>query len=271
MVVDAKLPVSLNMRIKRKYDDLTSSEKKVADVVMLIGENIMDHTIASLAIESKVSEPTVVRFCRSIGINGIKELKKAALQNTLVEAASTTSKDISQINSKDQLVPFVIDNLTNILNESKKIIHEPSLHKAIELLANATYIKIVGFGGSSIVARHIHHYMRMAGMHVDLFRNYEDFYPALREQYNPGDVVLAISYSGNSNIVLDLVEDAKNKGAHIISITSWGECKLNSLSDVSLHCYYNGDGIIPGVHTFERISQLAIADMLIAGLYKYKS
>ena len=76
MAVDVKMPVSLNMRIMRKYDDLTPGEKKVADVVMLIGENIMDYNIASLAAESKVSEPTVVRFCRNIGIKGIKELKK---------------------------------------------------------------------------------------------------------------------------------------------------------------------------------------------------
>lgn len=270
MAVDVKMPVSLNMRIMRKYDDLTPGEKKVADVVMLIGENIMDYNIASLAAESKVSEPTVVRFCRNIGIKGIKELKKAAMQSLYVETSPSTSINKELSNSDEKLVPYVIDNLITILNETKKLVNEDSLKDAIELLNNATYIKIVGYGGSSIVARHIHHYLRMAGMHVDLFRNYEDFYPSLHEKYNEHDVIIAISYSGNSNIALDLVRDAKNKGAHVISITSWGECKLNSLADVTLNSYYNGNGIIPGIHVYERISQMAIADMLIAGLYNSK-
>ena len=60
--MDENLPVSLNMRIMRKYDDLTASEKKVADAVLMLGENIIDHNIASLAIESSVSETTVVRL-----------------------------------------------------------------------------------------------------------------------------------------------------------------------------------------------------------------
>jgi RpiR family carbohydrate utilization transcriptional regulator len=269
--VDENLPVSLNMRIMRKYDDLTASEKKVADAVLMLGENIIDHNIASLAIESRVSEPTVVRFCRSIGLGGIKELKKAALQSTIAESPPTSSSmDLNKLETDEQLIPFVIDNLTFILNETKKLIREDSLQKAIELLSNTTYVKIVGYGGSFIVARHIHHYLRMAGMHVDLFRNQEDYYPTMREQYNNSDVIIAISYSGNSNIVLDLVRDAKAKGAKVIGITSWGECKLNSLADVALHSYYNGDGILPGIHAFERLSQMAIADMLIAGLYKAK-
>ena len=136
------------MRIMRKYDDLTASEKKVADAVLMLGENIIDHNIASLAIESRVSEPTVVRFCRSIGLGGIKELKKAALQSTIAESPPTSSSmDLNKLETDEQLIPFVIDNLTFILNETKKLIREDSLQKAIELLSNTTYVKIVGYGG----------------------------------------------------------------------------------------------------------------------------
>jgi len=266
--VDVDLPVSLNLRIMRKYDDLTSAEKKVADVVLNLGDSIIEHNIKSLAEESKVSEPTVVRFCRSIGLSGIKELKKAAMQSTVAENPAPPSSHISTLESKDQLVAFVLDNMTYILGETKKIVNEESLFKAIDLINKASFIKILGYGGSSIVARHIHHYLRMAGKHVELLRSQEDYYPSLREQYDKSDVVLAISYSGNTEVILDLVRDAKAKGARIISITSWGECKLNSLADVSLQSYFYGDGIIPGVHAFERISQLAIANMLITGLYK---
>lgn len=49
-----------------------------------------------------------------------------------------------------------------------------------------------------------------------------------------GDVLLAISTSGNSQNVLDAVAKAQKKGMKIISLTSLGESKLSPLSDVAI-------------------------------------
>ena len=49
-----------------------------------------------------------------------------------------------------------------------------------------------------------------------------------------GDVLLAISTSGNSQNVLDAVAKAQKKGMKVISLTSLGESKLSPLSDVAI-------------------------------------
>lgn len=49
-----------------------------------------------------------------------------------------------------------------------------------------------------------------------------------------GDVLLAISTSGNSQNVLDAVAKAQQKGMKVISLTSLGESKLSPLSDVAI-------------------------------------
>lgn len=49
-----------------------------------------------------------------------------------------------------------------------------------------------------------------------------------------GDVLLAISTSGNSQNVLDAVAKAQKKGMKVISLTSLGENKLSPLSDVAI-------------------------------------
>lgn len=49
-----------------------------------------------------------------------------------------------------------------------------------------------------------------------------------------GDVLLAISTSGNSQNVLDAVAKAQQKGMKVISLTSLGENKLSPLSDVAI-------------------------------------
>ena len=49
-----------------------------------------------------------------------------------------------------------------------------------------------------------------------------------------GDVLLAISTSGNSQNILDAVAKAQKKGMKVISLTSLGESKLSPLSDVAI-------------------------------------
>jgi D-sedoheptulose 7-phosphate isomerase len=57
----------------------------------------------------------------------------------------------------------------------------------------------------------------------------------LEGQLEPGDVVMAISGSGNSKNVINAVEYAKSKGNKIIGITGYNGGKLKELADVSLH------------------------------------
>lgn len=49
-----------------------------------------------------------------------------------------------------------------------------------------------------------------------------------------GDVLLAISTSGNSQNILNAVARAQQKGMKVISLTSLGESKLSPLSDVAI-------------------------------------
>ncbi len=259
----------LKLNILRRYDGLSKAERKVADTVLLQGDRLLDYTIADLARESGVSEPTVVRFCNSLDLRGIKELKKAAVPVLAPKANPVDCLSLDQVNSDEELVSFVLDNVRRILQETHKLLDRSGLDQAIELLVKTRYVKVVGLGGSSVVGRHAQHYLRMVGMHVTLFSAYEP-HDTLLEHYNPGDVVLAISYSGNNPVVVDIVEDAKKKGASIISITSWGDNKLQQLSDVALQAPFGGKGIINGYHAIERTAELALVDMLFAGVYLRK-
>jgi D-sedoheptulose 7-phosphate isomerase len=57
----------------------------------------------------------------------------------------------------------------------------------------------------------------------------------LKNRLEVGDVVVAISGSGNSPNVINAVEYAKSKGNKIIGLTGYKGGKLKELSDISLH------------------------------------
>lgn len=70
----------------------------------------------------------------------------------------------------------------------------------------------------------------------------------LKGKLQEGDIVIAISGSGNSPNVINAVEYAKEQGNKIIGITGFGGGKLKTLSDVSLHAPVNSMQITEDVH-----------------------
>ncbi len=67
---------------------------------------------------------------------------------------------------------------------------------------------------------------------------------------NPGDVLLAISTSGNSGNVLKAAETAREKGLKVVSLTGKDGGKLASLSDVEIR--------VPHFSNADRIQEIHI-------------
>jgi Phosphoheptose isomerase len=63
----------------------------------------------------------------------------------------------------------------------------------------------------------------------------EVFTQQLRSQLHQGDLVVAISVSGNSRNVVDAVEYAKSAGARTVALTGFDGGKLHTLADVIVH------------------------------------
>jgi RpiR family carbohydrate utilization transcriptional regulator len=61
-------PVNMNMleKIQFQLEHLSKSERKVAEVILASPAQAIHSSIAALAQEAGVSEPTVNRFCRSL-------------------------------------------------------------------------------------------------------------------------------------------------------------------------------------------------------------
>lgn len=53
-------------KIQSRLEHLSKSERKVAEVILATPAQAIHSSIAALALEAGVSEPTVNRFCRSL-------------------------------------------------------------------------------------------------------------------------------------------------------------------------------------------------------------
>lgn len=141
-------------------------------------------------------------------------------------------------------------------------------------LLNETRVKkgriyICGNGGSAATASHFQNdFNKGVSEYIDLpFRfhclndnmatimaiandiGYEEIFRfQLRGVMEPGDILVAISGSGNSENVLNAVECAKGRGCKIIGLTGFDGGKLKDLCDVSLHAPVNSMQVTEDVH-----------------------
>lgn len=70
----------------------------------------------------------------------------------------------------------------------------------------------------------------------------------LTNNLEEGDLIVAISGSGNSKNIINAVEYAKSQGNKIIGLTGFNGGKLKEMSDISLHAPVNSMQITEDIH-----------------------
>ena len=78
--------------IRTQLDSLSKSERKVALAVLEAPSATVSQNITALAKNAQVSEPTVVRFCRTLGYDGWHEFKLKLAQGLALALPSANEQ-----------------------------------------------------------------------------------------------------------------------------------------------------------------------------------
>lgn len=166
-----------------------------------------------------------------------------------------------------------INDYISLEIETLKKLDVDAINEALNLLMETAKkhkrIYVFGNGGSSATASHIQNdFGKGVSEYVeDKFRfqclndnvptvmaiandiGFEEIFRfQLKGVIEPGDVVIAISGSGNSANVINAVEYAKEQGNKIIGMTGFSGGKLKELSDISLHAPINSMQVTEDIH-----------------------
>lgn len=256
-------------KIKNKYFDLRPSEVKVADYVLRNAKEVSKISIASLSKITMVSEPTIIRFVKSIGYSGFREFKDDIIADMV---DSRSGENISllhgfNLDKEDKIedIPEKTINTTiNILAETLKSISVKSFESCINMIVNARRIDIYGVENSSSVISDLTNKLLYLGLDV---RRQEDVYMQnlCANSLTKDDIAIGISYSGTSKDTVEIMKRAKNSGAKTLVITNFDKSMISNYADVVLHGS-NSKSDIYGNAIFSRTSQIAIVDMIYMGI-----
>lgn len=247
--------------IRSRYDSLSRSEKKVAAAVLAHPELAIDSNLAALAGKAEVSEPTVVRFCRSLGFDGWHAFKLKLAQGLALAPGSDESP--APEDPASDLIDKICSRSINTLLDLRNGLDAHAIEQALQVLSRANRIEFYGQGTSGIVAADAQHKFFRSGVPTVAYVD-PHIHSIAASLLRKGDAVVAISQRGNSPALLRSVQLARSCGADIVVLAPSGT-PLAELATVSIpiDLHFHTDPYTP-IST--RLAHLVVIDILAVGL-----
>ncbi|AUG53140.1 MurR/RpiR family transcriptional regulator [Thalassospira marina] len=207
-------------QLHRPPGTLPAREQKVADYVAGHLEEVTSIALSELASNIGVSEPTVIRFCRSLGCEGFRDFKLKLAQNLAVSMQYLAPEPIDDhITDPDVLGSHVIGTIIDSLRLLRDQLSDADIDAAADILVNARQIAFFGVGGgSSTVSFDAANRFFRLGIPA---QSQNDGYlqRMLASTLGDEDVIVAISTSGRPAELIHSAAIARQYGAKVISLT----------------------------------------------------
>ena len=221
-------------QIKDSYGELRPAERRVADTVLADVSFCVDASNAEIARRAEVSEPTVTRFCRAIGCEGVRDFKLKLAQSVVVGRLYLSPAPPPEVTEDGSpLWNVLFQEARNALSAVERSIDPRAVLEAADLIADAGRVLVFGLGGSSsFLAQETENRLFRYGVTVAA---HSDPYvmKMTASTLKRNDVVIAISGTGRTREVVDAVVLAKHYRARALAITA-PNSDLAAAADVAL-------------------------------------
>ncbi len=217
-------------RIKACLPSLAPAEQRVGKLCLADPRAFAKLPVSELADRSHVSKPTVVRFCRSVGYDGLSDFK-LKLAGTVNEGVPFIHRSVDADDKIGDVMVKVIDNTVAAFLKYRNDASTLAIEKAVVALVQAyqagRQIQFFGVGNSGIVAQDAQHKFFRLGVNTTA---YSDGHMQVMSAsvLKAGDCVVVVSNSGRTRDLMDACDIARKNGATTIVITASGSPLANA-------------------------------------------
>ena len=216
-------------RLRQMKAALRPSEQRVADIVLAAPEAITRMALTDAARRAAVSEPTILRFSRSLGCSGFPDFK-IRLAQSLVAGVPYVHQEVALGDTLDRVVHKIVQSSAKTLIETGAGLDAAVLGQVVAVLAAARRIDCYGVGASGIVALDAQQKLMRLGRPTLAYPD-AHLQTMSAATLRPGDVALCFSHTGAIKDTLRSAEVAAAAGATVVAVTRSG----SPLAAVSRH------------------------------------
>ncbi|GAA5415956.1 HTH-type transcriptional regulator GlvR [Paraliobacillus ryukyuensis] len=209
--------------------------------------------IRDLANETHVSTTTILRFCKKLECDGFSEFK-IKLKMYLEQQAGK---------------PELSDGESAVHEFFERTLTQHYQQKVVEIakvIAKAKHVVFIGVGSSGILAEYGSRYF--SGLKKFALYIKDPFLP-IHAQYLENSITIVLSVSGESGGTLSQVNQFKQEGSVIVSITNRADSSIAKISDYNLSYYVSQEFLgktnvttqIPVIYLLERLAKTTYQEM----------
>lgn len=225
---------------------------KIAKYLLEYKGNLKELTISRICEELDVSVATATRLAKKIGLKGFNELKYNIIEEKNRNRLDSNKHEyIDQLKYYDYINEALRGTITNLKMSNIEIIRDK--------IIKAPKINFYALGSSQIILNDFAYKLirlkKNVSIHSDIHFQYVE-----ASNSCPGELSLALSYSGVTKEVIEFLELSKQRGASTVLITNNKRVDYNF---VDTFIYINSEENMNRIHSIaSRISTIAVLDLL---------
>ncbi|WP_147200616.1 MurR/RpiR family transcriptional regulator [Pantoea sp. CCBC3-3-1] len=248
-------------KIQASLETLSKSERKVAQAILALPGEAIHASIATLAKQADVSEPTVNRFCHRMQTKGFPDFK-LQLAQSLANGTPYVSRDIDENDSVEVYSGKIFESALAGLDRARSTLDAANVNRAVDLLTQAKKIAFFGLGASAAVAHDAMN--KFFRFNVPVICS-DDIVMQRMCCINSteGDVMVLISHTGRTKNLVELAQLARENDVSVLAITSPNSPLAREATlALTLDVPEDTDIYMPMV---SRLAQLTLIDVLATG------
>lgn len=213
--------------IHDRHDQMSKTYQRIAVYLTQNPNEVAVHSVNAIGERCGIHASSFVRFAQSLGYKGFKELQ-ALFQRRLATAAPGFEarvralehdlKTVEQHNESGFLRDLVVRDIAS-LQQLLEEISQPDLALAADLLEKAEIVYLIGQLRSAPVVELLRYVLTMLGRRCVLLDPGGGLATHMGRAIGKNDVLLAVSFRFYATEVVNIVEEAGQRGIDIIAIS----------------------------------------------------
>ena len=259
--------ISVRDQIFSTYDSLYDAEKKVADYLISHPSEAIEMSVSELAQHCEASQATIVRFCKKIGCKGFHQLKIRMAGEQREQEEQVISNEIN-LDHMEQSLNNILGSKLEELKATYSTFDPKEMREIIDKILQADMIEFAAMGNTIPIALDGTYKFNQLGIKAvssTIWESQEAFSRILKEK----DMLFAISASGASKRLLNMVEIAKENQAVTVAITNQAKSPLAEACDYVL-LTATREHIFHDQVSFTRMAAMSVIDCLFLFLFSTK-
>lgn len=237
-------------RIGLMEEYATKQEKVIIEFIRAnpIREMIL-LSITEFSEKVGVSDATMLRFCRKLGLKGYSEFRFLLSQ----------SEDAAENDTVDE-ADKILESMITVLRSTHELLDHTQIEKAAKLICGARRVYAFGSGNSGVAAQEFCNKVLRYGLNC-IYQADAHFQVIATSLLTSQDVLVLFSVSGGTKDMLSLAKNASRNGVNLVIVTNYLKSPLAKYATALLYVVGKSAPLNSG-SMVSKVSQLYIVDVL---------